>query len=143
MSRKSENKFMDAVHKQLPADAIYKMKITPAFSSGEFDTFYEGHARDLFVEYKFLELPKRYDTMIHFDKMLSPKQVQWGNRRYSRTSASDRVAPHLAVGCRDNDRYYGIFIQYTPDMAPINTKTFKDNLLSAKEIANRILSLVS
>jgi hypothetical protein len=143
MSRKPENKFMDAVHKQLPDDAIYKMKITPVFTSGEFDTFYEGHARDLFVEYKFLELPKRYETMIYFDKMLSPNQLKWGNRRVERTAASDRVPPHLAIGCREKGRYFGLFLQYTPDMTPINTKTFRDNLLSAKEIADRILSLVS
>jgi len=143
MSRKPENKFMDAVHKQLDDSVIYKMKITPAFSSGEFDVFYEGHARDLFVEYKFVELPKRGSTMIHIERLLSERQLRWGDRRVERTASSDRIPPYLAIGCREDDRYYGVLLQYMKDMMPINTETFKANLSPAKDIANRILSLVS
>ena len=143
MTRKPENKFMDAVHSQLDPDTIYKLKITPVFSSGEPDVLYEGYAKDLFVEYKFLELPKRYSTMIYFDKLLSEKQVRWLTRRMERTANSDRPPPYLAVGCKVDDKYQGILIPYIPGMCPISTDTFRGSLSSAKDIASRILSMVS
>ncbi len=143
MSRKPENKFMDAVHKQLPDDAIYVMKITPVFTSGEFDVLYEGYAHDLFVEYKFLELPKRRDTMIHPHNMLSDKQIKWGNRRVARTAGSNRPPPHMAIGTKVDGNYYGLLLEYTPTISPLTSETFREYMKPAKEIANRILSLVS
>ena len=143
MSRKPENKFMGAVHKQLPDDAIYKMKITPAFTSGEFDVLYEGYEYDLFVEYKFLELPKRRDTMIHPHNMLSEKQIKWGNRRVARTARSNRPLPYMAIGTKVDGNYYGLLLEYHPTMTPFTSETFRACMKPAKDIANRILSLVS
>jgi hypothetical protein len=143
MSRKPENKFMDAVHDKLPPEAMYHMKITPAFTSGEFDTMYEGHSFDLWVEYKFIrDLPKRDTTPIDIIGMMSDNQIKWGRRR--RKAANEhRLPPYLCVGCKLNGFYHGLFVQFTPGMLPISTKAFKDQVVCARTVGKQIMELVS
>jgi hypothetical protein len=52
-----------------------------AFRSGTADVWYSGLKADLWVEYKWLELPKRASTEIDLD--LSAQQLRWLRERYA------------------------------------------------------------
>jgi hypothetical protein len=63
MSAKPENTFISSVHKHLPVE-LYHMKNNNPYNSGIADVWYSGVEQDLWVEYKFLVIPKRGDTVI-------------------------------------------------------------------------------
>ena len=69
-----EHSFIRAIHKQLHAD-LYHWKIRDSYTSGIPDTFYAGPKAILFIEYKFVKLPKRSTTLIKCN--LSRLQNQW------------------------------------------------------------------
>ncbi len=72
----NEHGFIDAVHRRLPADPSFmKWKIHDSFAGGKPDAYYCGPLNDLWVEYKFIELPKRVTTQIYPD--LSELQIDW------------------------------------------------------------------
>lgn len=85
MSTKPETTFIASVHRLLPS-ALYRMKNHNVYNAGVPDVWYSGPQDDLWVEYKFIELPARDDTLIplaHGTRpMLSALQQQWLRTRY-------------------------------------------------------------
>ena len=87
MAAKPETTFYTGVHKHLTD--LYFEKMANPYRGGTFDCWYSGR-RDLWVEYKFIELPKRNTTTIdlctprgkNMGSPLSALQQQWGADRH-------------------------------------------------------------
>ena len=77
-----ENTFIASVHRHLPAD-IYRMKNHNQYNGGIADVWYSGK-QDLWIEYKFIVVPKRDNTIIDLinkppkgDSVISSLQQKW------------------------------------------------------------------
>ena len=75
-----ENTFISGVHRHLPAE-LYRMKNHNQYNGGIADVWYSGNAADLWIEYKFIVVPKRDDTVI--TPNLSALQQEWLSRRHA------------------------------------------------------------
>lgn len=75
-----ENTFIASVHRHLP-EGLYKMKNHNQYNGGIPDVWYSGPKADLWIEYKFVSLPKRSDTVI--TPGLSALQTEWLSARRS------------------------------------------------------------
>ena len=131
MSTKPETTFYTSVHKHLPpVKQFHREKMSNPYTSGTADFWYSGKKADLWVEYKFIVLPKREDTLIIPD--LSHLQLEWLDSRYDE---GRNVA--VIVGCKEGGVIYreGFW-----DKSYI-TEVFKSLLLSRKTIAEFILNL--
>ena len=73
----NEHGFIKAVHRHLSPE-VYRWKIHDTYTGGVPDAFYMGPAGSLFVEYKYVKLPKRNTTVVTFS--LSKLQVSWLTR---------------------------------------------------------------
>ena len=62
----------------------YEWKINDNFTNGVPDLFLEGITRDLWVEIKYITLPKREKTIVRPYNLLSGNQKLWLDRRYAR-----------------------------------------------------------
>ena len=85
MSSGPENRFIQAIHRLLPA-RVYRMKNHNPYVGGVADCWYSGTAGDLWVEYKFLELPKKPTTIVDLcggsSPALSALQQEWLRNRH-------------------------------------------------------------
>lgn len=128
---KPETTFTGAVHKYLPPgrEEPYWMKNNNVYTAGIWDVWYSGAAADLWVEYKFIVMPKLDTTMILPE--LSALQLKWGRDRY----AEGRNLA-VIVGCKEG----GVILWDKDWENPISTAEFKQDLLSRKEIANWIIN---
>tara|TARA_B100000401_G_C52680497_1_gene659433 strand:+ start:398 stop:835 length:438 start_codon:yes stop_codon:yes gene_type:complete len=70
----NEHSFVKSVHRKLDK-SVYVWKIADRYSGGVPDAMYAGPAGILFIEYKYIKLPKRPTTIIKTG--LSPLQEQW------------------------------------------------------------------
>ena len=84
----SENTFIASVHRHLPA-SLYRMKNHNQYNGGIADVWYSGK-KDLWIEYKFIAVPKRPGTIIDLinkppkgDSVISTLQQQWLHDRHS------------------------------------------------------------
>ena len=65
MAAKPETTFYTSVHRHLPStDLLHREKMSNPYRGGTFDHWYSGKKADLWIEWKFVVLPKRDDTMI-------------------------------------------------------------------------------
>lgn len=126
MSKGPENTFIAAVHRHLPAD-LYRIKNNNQFNSGQPDVWYSGNAADLWVEYKFITMPKRPETLIRFD--LSDLQRHWLRSRYAEGRA---VA--VVVGCKAG----GVYFEGPSWDRPYTAAEFWSFIESRPQIAERI-----
>lgn len=127
---KPETTFTAAVHKHLPPGRSdpYWMKNNNLYTSGIWDVWYSGVAADLWVEYKFIVLPKRDDTLIH--PGLSDLQLEWGEKRF-------HEGRNLAVivGCKEG----GVILRDREWEWAYGRSTFLPRLMTRKEIAEWII----
>lgn len=83
---KPENTFIASVHRYLPS-GIYRMKNHNQYNGGIPDVWYSGSSADLWVEYKFIEIPKRDETIIDLtsgkNPTLSQLQQEWLTSRHA------------------------------------------------------------
>jgi len=79
MATKPETTFYRSVHRYLPS-SVYQMKLHNPYLGGPPDHWYSGKSSDLWIEWKFQELPKRESTELLPD--LSPLQAAWLKGRY-------------------------------------------------------------
>lgn len=70
----NEHGFIKAVHRHLSPE-VYRWKIHDTYTGGVPDAFYMGPAGSLWVEYKYVKLPKRDTTIVTFG--LSILQSSW------------------------------------------------------------------
>ena len=86
MSSGPENRFIQSIHRLLGAE-VYRMKNHNPYTGGVPDCWYSGNKGDLWVEYKFLELPKKPSTIVDLlrgDKPpISPLQQYWLECRHA------------------------------------------------------------
>ena len=86
MSSGPENRFIQSIHRLLGA-GVYRLKNHNPYASGIPDCWYSGNAGDLWVEYKFMTIPKRSSTIVDFcggkDPMISALQKKWLRDRYN------------------------------------------------------------
>lgn len=126
--RKPETTFIQSIHRHLPVD-LYRVKMNNPYNAGIADVWYSA-ARDLWVEYKFLTLPKRDNTLIDLtagkDPMLSALQQDWLNGRY----AEGRNV-WVIVGCKEG----GVIHTNRAWEQPHSTAQYRGSLLSRVELA--------
>lgn len=136
MSSKPENTFISSVHRHLPG-GLYRMKNHNQYNGGIADVWYSGDKADLWVEYKFLVLPKRPTTVIDLisgdEPAISHLQQDWLRSRH----AEGRNVG-VIVGCKDG----GVWFPGTSWDRTYTTEWFRERVISRNEIAGLIVSLV-
>lgn len=126
-----ENTFIASVHKHLP-HSLYRIKNHNVYNSGQPDCWYSGPAADLWIEYKFVALPKRENTMVSID--LSDLQKNWIS---SRAAEGRRVG--VIVGCKEG----GVWFPNTTWANQLTAQQFRASIESRKTLADLILKSVS
>jgi hypothetical protein len=133
-----ENVFIGSVHKHLPA-ALYKMKNHNTFNGGIADVWYSGPKADLWIEYKFIAIPKRDDTLIDLihgtakkDSDISTLQQSWLKGRH---------AEGRSVGVLIGSKEGGVWMPGVSWDTVLSTKVFRSSLLSRPQVAQLICAL--
>jgi len=126
MARQPENTFIASIHRLLP-QAVYRQKNHNTYNSGIPDCWYSGAESDLWVEYKYVELPKRPDTVVPIN--LSELQKNWIRRR-----CAEGRAVGVIVGCIDG----GVWLPGTSWGTPITENEFWNKLSSRQTLAELI-----
>tara|TARA_X000001036_G_C20683682_1_gene806775 strand:+ start:27 stop:431 length:405 start_codon:yes stop_codon:yes gene_type:complete len=121
----NEHSFIKSVHRTLPSE-IFKWKIHDTFTGGVPDAFYCGPAGSLFIEYKFIKLPKKPSTKIKLN--LSKLQLALLERM---SSFNQNVA--VVVGFTNNNKTHGVIMTNLKEWT--NTYTNEYYLDSKKSIA--------
>jgi hypothetical protein len=134
MSRQPESVFIESIHRYFPpVDELYRCKMHNDYNAGIADVWYSG-VRDLWVEYKFIQVPVRDTTLIDFvggkSPVISALQQDWLTRR-----AKEGRSVGVIVGCKDG----GVWYPGLSALTIVTSKTFRDNLLSRKELAALLL----
>ena len=75
----TESQFTQSIMRKLDK-RIYKWKIMNMMQNGVPDCYFSGPAGDLWVEFKYIKVPKRDTT--EFKPKLSALQLKWLNERY-------------------------------------------------------------
>jgi hypothetical protein len=132
VAAKPENTFIASVHRHLPpVDELYRMKNNNEYVSGIADCWYSAD-RDLWVEYKFVVLPKRPDTMIPIT--VSPLQQDWLKCR----QAEGRNI-WVIVGCKEG----GVVFKDMTVLRPVMAAVFRELIRSRNEIAKSLVSFLT
>ncbi len=124
-----ENTFIASVHKHLPVD-LYRMKNHNQYNGGIPDVWYSGNAADLWVEYKYIAVPKRPDTLITID--LSELQKNWLRCRHDE---GRRVA--VVIGSKTG----GVVLEGDSWDYTYTADRFSRLLFSRKDLADWIKSI--
>lgn len=134
MSKGPENSFIGSVHKHLPV-GLYRMKNHNQYNGGIADVWYSGN-RDLWIEYKFIKLPVRDDTVIDLvggkKPDLSALQQEWLTQR----DAEGRDVG-VIVGCKEG----GVWFPGISWDRPYPAGAFRKALRTRPELAKLICSL--
>lgn len=101
MASKPETSFYTSVHRFLPSPSqLHREKMANPYRGGTADHWYSGPVKDLWIEWKFILMPKRDDTVIHMvsgkNPLLSPLQQDWLSRR----NAEGRYV-WVVLGCKE------------------------------------------
>lgn len=107
------------------------MKNHNQYNSGIPDVWYSGRKSDLWIEYKFIVLPKKKETEIV--PALSELQQNWLTER---DTEGRRVG--VIVGCKEG----GVWYLPTEWSRPCSTGDFVKQILTRTEIADRITNTV-
>jgi len=128
MSQGPENTFIRSVHKHLPGE-VYHMKNHNVYNGGIADCWYSGSSGDIWIEYKFIEIPKRPKTAIKVNELLSPLQVEWLGGRYE-----EGRKVFVVVGCKEG----GVWFEDREWEYDITAEAFRTVVENRKQIAQRI-----
>lgn len=131
MAAKPETTFISSVHKHLPP-SLYRVKNHNEYAAGIADCWYSGK-RDLWIEYKFIALPKRDTTVIDLvggkNPPLSALQQEWLMAR----SLEGRNV-WVIVGCKDG----GMIFEAGAWELPLTTADFRSQIQNRKDLAAEI-----
>ncbi len=126
----NETSFIRSVHRKLPAD-IYVWKINARYVDGIPDAWYSGTGGHLFVEYKFVMLPKRPTTLVRAE--LSALQYNW---LIDRQLQGRPVA--VIIGSDDGGVWFEDFDQARRG---IPQNDFRNRIIPVVDIARKIAGL--
>lgn len=126
-----ENTFIGSVHRHLPV-GVYHMKNHNQYVGGIADCWYSGPAGDLWIEYKFVVLPKRDDTLI--TPNLSALQIDWLN---GRSKEGRRVG--VIIGTKEG----GVWLPNLAWADPLKTVEFRKLMMPRVALAEVIAKLTS
>lgn len=134
-----ENTFISSVHRYLPTmENLYRMKNHNVYNGGIADVWYSGPGDDLWVEYKFLAVPKRDDTVIDLvggkDPMLSALQQDWLECRHL-----EGRNVGVIVGSKDG----GMWFPAVSWKHPLTAGDFREALDSRADLAQLIVKLTT
>ncbi len=142
MAAKPETTFYTSVHKHLPSiDSLHREKMANPYRGGTADHYYDGPNADLWIEWKFIVLPKRDHTIIDLvtprgkrgESPLSALQQDWlaGRHRNGRNV-------WVVVGCKEG----GVIMRSPTEWCMRwHADTFRVNLQSRQSIAAAILNV--
>jgi hypothetical protein len=130
VASKPETTFISSVHGKLPdKETPHREKMNNPYRSGTADVWYSGDLSDLWVEYKFIVLPARGDTLILPD--LSAQQKDWLDGRFRE---GRNVA--VIVGCSRG----GVLYEHRTWLDSMTTDEFRSRLLTKQELAQWLVS---
>ena len=132
-----ENRFLQSVHRLLPA-SIYRMKNHNPYVGGVPDCWYSGGSSCLWVEYKFLVIPKRPATIVDFcaekNPLLSVLQQEWIRSRH---------IEGRNVGVIIGSISGGLWLPGVSWQTPLPTGEISKRLITKKAVAELITELVT
>lgn len=131
MSKGPENTFIGSVHKHLPA-GLYHMKNHNQYIGGIADVWYSG-VRDLWVEYKFIVVPKRPDTVIDLITGKNPA-ISYLQQEWLRSRHEEGRSVGVIVGSKDG----GVWFPGLTWDATYPAKKFLSLLQTRKDLAGTI-----
>lgn len=136
---KPETTFYTSVHRHLPSiDRLHREKMANPYRGGTADHWYSGNGGDLWVEWKFIIIPKRDDTMIDLcggkKPPLSALQQDWLTGRYNE---GRNVV--VIVGAKEG----GVIYEFRTWRHPMSAGEFRTRLQARQEIAAWIQREVS
>lgn len=131
MSKGPENTFIGSVHKHLPT-GLYHMKNHNQYVGGIADVWYSG-VRDLWVEYKFIVVPKRPDTVIDLITGKNPA-ISYLQQEWLRSRHEEGRSVGVIVGSKDG----GVWFPGLTWDATYPAKKFLSLLQTRKDLAGTI-----
>ena len=137
MSSGPENRFIASIHRLLP-EAVYRMKNHNPYHGGIADCWYSGNAGDLWVEYKFIQLPKRPGTVIDLcsgnHPTISALQQEWLEGRHKE---GRNVGVIIGFGTQ------GLWLPGLLWQQPMTAEAAQQAALSKKALATQIINTTS
>lgn len=128
---------MASVNKHLPPRSeLHREKMANPYRGGTADWWYSGRTTDLWIEAKFISIPKRPDTLIAIPppgRLLSSLQADWLESRH----AEGRNVWVLVGSTPGGVIFPGISWQ-----TPITAAAFREQLQSRKQLADAIRNFV-
>ena len=128
MAAKPETSFYNSVHRFLPPlGQLHREKMANPYRGGTADHWYSGTRADLWIEWKFVVLPKRDSTLVPIN--LSPLQKDWIRQRHY-----EGRSVWVIVGCREG----GVIMPQCTWDEEWRTDVFRVNLQARQSIAAAI-----
>lgn len=131
MAAKPETTFIASVHKHLPP-TLYRVKNNNEYTAGIADIWYSG-VRDLWVEYKFIVVPKRPDTVIDLITGKNPA-ISYLQQEWLRSRHEEGRSVGVIVGSKDG----GVWFPGLTWDATYPAKKFLSLLQTRKDLAGTI-----
>ena len=135
MASKPETTFYTSVHRFLPPlSQLHREKMANPYRGGTADHWYSGPIKDLWIEWKFLLLPKRDSTVVDLiggkNPLISPLQQEWLKQR-------DAEGRHLwfVLGCKEG----GDVFEFGQWAGAYMTKHLRERVEPRANIAARIV----
>lgn len=129
---KPETTFTASVHRHLPPlSQLWREKMANPYRGGTADCWYSA-AADMWVEWKFLLLPKRDTTVVDLvtkGDIISPLQRSW-----LRDRSDEGRNVWVIVGCKEG----GVPFHSRLWEVPLTTAEFRDRLRTRQQLAELI-----
>ena len=132
MSRKPESTFISSVHRRLPKN-FHAEKMANPYRGGTPDCYYSGKLADLWVEYKFIVVPKRPDTVIDLITGKNPA-ISYLQQEWLRSRHAEGRSVGVIVGSKDG----GVWFPGLTWDATYPAKKFLSLLQTRKDLAGTI-----
>lgn len=134
MARKPEAQYTSDIKKKLGA-GVYALKLCLPYTAGVADSWYDGPARDIWVEYKFLNpIPLTIDLTGGKDPIITKLQQRF---LYERFLNGRNVA--VIVGSKSG----GVIFPALSWQTPISREDFLAKAQTKQEVASHLTSFVS
>lgn len=134
MSKGPENTFIGSVHRHLPVE-LYHMKNHNQYNGGIADVWYSG-GKDLWVEYKFIVIPKRDGTVIDLLGGKSP-EISALQQEWLRSRHAEGRNVGVIVGSKDG----GVWFPGCTWDTTYTAQEFRQRVVPRKQLADLITSL--